>query len=90
MGKVRPGVAEGMMAILSIKDAQLQQSDMKLKSLQVTCMEIRCTACTVQETWLGNTHAQDSTLCKCSATTVGLLRRAVAMGICAVGFCEHC
>ena len=89
-GRVRSGEAEGMMAVLSQWDAQLQYSSMKLKSLQVTCMEIRCTACTVQETWLGNTHAQDSTLCKCSATTVGLLRRAVAVGICAVGFCEDC
>lgn len=82
MGKVRPGVAEGMMAILSIQDAQLQQSDMKLKSLQVTCMEIRCTACTVQETWLGNARAQtqDSTVCKCSVPTVGLTERSNSHG----------
>ncbi len=38
MDKVRPGEAEGMMAILAQWDAQLQHSGMKLKSLQLMRM----------------------------------------------------
>ena len=45
-GRVRQGEAEGMMAMLSQWDAQLQHDSIKLKSLQVTCMEqMHCMHC---------------------------------------------